>query len=387
MSLVFDYHRSLEHLHIGCEKTRAYFIPYSSDAAAKNGNRAASERFMTLCGEWNFRYYRSVNDVEDFTAADFAVEYERLNVPMSWQMALGRGYDTPQYTNVRYPFPLNPPHVPDENPCGLYERDVEIDEDTLKNRKIKMVFEGVDSCFYLYVNNRFVAYSQVSHTTSEISVDDYLIAGKNNIKVLVVKWCDGSYLEDQDKIRLSGIFREVYLLFRDPVYLTDLYTRAVPNDDFSRATLSAELNTNGKTDLSYRLIDPNGVEIAKGMLTVDQVGKLNIEIDHPLLWNDELPYLYELYLTIGGEHIRQEIGVRKYEIRGKVVYINGKKVKARGVNRHDGHPRLGAATPMDHILRDLYILKAHNINFIRTSHYPNDPRFYRYTYHHIKPWA
>ena len=376
MRSAFHYHLSQEHLHVGCDKPRAYFIPYGSDAAAKTGNRALSDRFLTLCGEWSFRYYRSMGDVEDFTAPDFSAEWERLNVPMSWQMALGRGYDTPQYTNVRYPFPVDPPHVPDDNPCGLYEREFEIDAKTLKSRKVKMVFEGVDSCFYLFVNNRFVAYSQVSHMTSEIPVDDYLVAGKNNVKVLVVKWCDGSYLEDQDKIRLSGIFREVYLLLRDPVYLTDIYTRTSLDGDFAKATVSAELNLNGKADVAYRLVDPNGAELAKGSLLVENKAILELPVAAPMLWSDETPALYELYLTVGGEHIRQEIGIRKYEIRGKVVYINGKKVKAKGGNRHDSHPQLGAATPMDHMLRDLYILKAHNVNFIRTSHYPNDPRFY-----------
>ena len=376
MSLTFDYHRSIEHLHVGCDKPRAYFIPYGSDAAAKTGNRAASDRFLTLCGEWSFRYYKSLNDVEDFTAPDFAGEAERLNVPMSWQMALGRGYDTPHYTNVRYPFPVDPPHVPDDNPCGLYEREFEIDAETLKHRRVKLIFEGVDSCFYVYVNNQFVAYSQVSHMTSEIPVDDYLVAGKNNLKVLVVKWCDGSYLEDQDKIRLSGIFREVYLLLRDPVHLTDLYTRTALTDDFGKATLTAELTANGKTDVAYRLVDPKGKEIAGGNAAVDGSAVLTLDVDAPMLWSDETPDLYELYLTAGGEHIRVEVGVRRYEIKGKVIYVNGKKVKAKGVNRHDSHPQLGSATPMDHMLRDLYILKAHNVNFIRTSHYPNDPRFY-----------
>ncbi len=154
MSLTFDYHCSNEHLHVGCDKPRAYFIPYGSDAAARTGNRAVSDRFLTLCGEWSFRYYKSLGDVEDFTSPDWSSEgSERLNVPMSWQMALGRGYDLPNYINSGYHFPIDPPYVPDDNPCGLYERDFEIDEQTLKSRKIKLVFEGVDSCFYVYVNN------------------------------------------------------------------------------------------------------------------------------------------------------------------------------------------------------------------------------------------
>ena len=370
------YHKSLEHLHVGCDKPRAYFVPYHSDAAAATGNRAVSDRFLSLCGEWSFRYYKSLNDVEDFTSPTYTSEgSDKLNVPMSWQYALGRGYDTPHYTNVRYPFPVDAPHVPDDNPCGLYERNFEIDAEVLKDRTVKMVFEGVDSCFYLYINNCFVAYSQVSHMTSEIPVNDYLVAGTNNIKVLVLKWCDGSYLEDQDKIRSSGIFREVYLLLRDKVHLTDLYVRATPNEDFSKATLTAELDLNGKADVSYRVVCPCGKELANGKLTVDGKATLTLDIDAPKLWSDEIPSLYELYLACGDEHIRQEFGVRRYEVKGSVVYVNGKKVKAKGVNRHDSHPNLGSATPMDHMLRDLYILKAHNVNMVRTSHYPNDPRF------------
>ena len=371
------YHKSLEHLHVGCDKPRAYFIPYHSDAAAATGNRAVSDRFLSLCGEWSFRYYASVNDIDDFTAEGWTNEgADRLNVPMSWQLALGRGYDTPHYTNVRYPFPVDPPHVPDNNPCGLYERNVTVDAETLATRDVKLVFEGVDSCFYLYINNRFVAYSQVSHMTSEIPVGEYLTAGVNNIKVLVLKWCDGSYLEDQDKIRLSGIFREVYLLLRDKTHLTDLYVKQSTAEDFSSASLDVELFSNGSLDVAYRLVSPCGKKLASGNVNVSDTATLTLEIDAPALWSDETPELYELYLTAGGEHIRQEVGIRRYEVKGKVVYVNGKKVKAKGINRHDSHPQLGSATPMDHMLRDLYILKANNINMVRTSHYPNDPRFY-----------
>ncbi len=372
----FLYHQDPEQLHVGCEKPHAYFIPYGSRAAAKTANRASSNRFLTLCGEWDFRYYSSVRKVEDFTADGWRGEgFDRLNVPMSWQLARGRGYDTAHYTNVNYPFPVDPPFVPDDIPCGLYTRSFEIDGATLAERDVKLVFEGVDSCFYLYINDRFVGYSQVSHMTSEFTVNPYLKAGTNRIKVLVLKWCDGSYLEDQDKIRLSGIFREVYLLLRDRVHLTDLFVKTQLTDDFSAATLSVELETNGATDIAYELISPEGVGIAVGKVFADRSKTLTVDVAHPMLWNDETPYLYELYLTVGDEHIRQEVGFRCFEIRGKVIYVNGKKVKGKGVNRHDSHPKLGAATPMDHMLRDLYILKAHNVNMIRTSHYPNDPRF------------
>ncbi|MBE6553446.1 MAG: DUF4981 domain-containing protein [Ruminococcaceae bacterium] len=372
-----NYHESLSHLHVGCEKPHAYFIPYHSHAAAALQNRAVSNRFISLCGEWSFRYYASVHDVEDFTAADWTSEgADRLNVPMSWQYALGRGYDVPHYTNMRYPIPIDPPFVPNDNPCGLYERSFEIDAEALADKDIKLVFEGVDSCFYVYINDRFAAYSQVSHMTSEISVNSFLRAGTNTIKVLVLKWCDGSYLEDQDKIRSSGIIREVYLLLRDKVHLTDLYVRATPSEDFSAARVSAELQTNGKVDTDWEILCPNGKTIASGSLTVDGNATVEAAIDSPALWSDETPSLYTLRLRVGSEYIHQEFGVRRFEIKNKVVYINGKKVKAKGINRHDSHPQLGSATPMEHMLRDLYILKANNINMVRTSHYPNDPRFY-----------
>lgn len=371
------YHQTLEFLHVGCEKPHAYFIPYGSDDAAKTGNRAGSDRFYSLCGEWDFRFFESVEDIVDFTAEGYSPEgSDRLTVPMSWQYALNRGYDTPHYTNVRYPIPVDPPFVPRKNPCGLYQRNFNVDADTLKNRDIKLVFEGVDSCFYLYINRQFVGYSQVSHMTSEFSVNQYLQAGENTIQVLVLKWCDGTYLEDQDKIRSSGIIREVYLLTRDKVHLTDLYVRAVPNEDFSAATLRAELFANGTVELAYRLLSPTGDELASGTLQVNREATLTLSIDAPMLWSDETPDLYSLFLTVGDEHIRQEVGVRRFEVKGRVVYINGKKVKAKGANRHDSHPELGSATPMEHMLRDLYILKAHNVNMVRTSHYPNDPRFY-----------
>ncbi len=370
--LELNYHRSLEHLHVGCEVPHAYFIPYQSDAAANTCNRGVSDRFISLCGEWAFHYYDSVWKIPDFTAEAWSGEgAERLNVPMSWQLSLGRGYDVPQYTNINYPFPVNPPYVPEDNPCGLYERTIEIDGETLASKEIRMVFEGVDSCFYLYVNRKFVAYSQVSHMTSEVILNEHLHAGVNEVQVLVLKWCDGSYLEDQDKIRSSGIFREVYLLLRDRVHIEDLYLRPTLSDDFSLATLNAEFTCTGDAEISWRLVSPDGVEISCGK-TKDG---FSVDVNDPRLWSDEDPALYLLYLTCGTEHIREQVGFRRYEVRGKVLYVNGQKVKGKGVNRHDSHPYLGGATPMDHMLRDLYIMKAHNVNMVRTSHYPNDPRF------------
>ena len=375
--LPFDYHRSLAHLHVGCERPHAYFIPYQSVAAANTCNRATSDRFLSLCGEWDFHYYKTLHDVPDFTCDTWeSGNADRLNVPMSWQLALGRGYDVPHYTNINYPFPVDPPHVPKDNPCGLYERSFEVDTDTLKTRDVRMIFEGVDSCFYLYINKKFVAYSQVSHMTSEIRLNDYLVPGINTVQILVLKWCDGSYLEDQDKIRSSGIFREVYLLLRDKVHVEDIYVHQTLTDDFAQATIQADLALCGSAAVSYTLVDPNGNTVCNGTTESGNAVSLSIAVDAPMLWSDEAPNLYALYLTCGEEVIRQEIGLRRFEIKNKVIYVNGQKVKGKGVNRHDSHPYLGGATPVDHMLRDLFIMKSHNINMVRTSHYPNDPRFY-----------
>ena len=365
------YHKSLEALHVNCEKPRAYFIPYGSEKSAKRDNRSESENFLTLCGDWDFHFYSSIHDAPDFLSADFCEDGDKLTVPRSWQTVLDKGYDTPNYTNVNYPIPFNPPYVPEENPCGLYCRKITLGKEFLK-KEIYINFEGVDSCFYLYVNNKFAGYSQVSHMTSEINISSLLREGENDIKVLVFKWCDGTYLEDQDKYRYSGIFREVYLLARDKKHIKDVYVKTSLTDDFKKADITLDV-TADSLDYSYTLFSPNGDVVAAG--NANSSKNVELTLDAPILWNDETPNLYTLLLSSGSEVIPFFVGLKDIRIVNSIVYINGKKVKAKGVNRHDSHHLLGSATPMDHILRDLYIIKRHNINTIRTSHYPNDPRF------------
>ena len=372
-----DYHKTMEVLHYGCEKPRAYFIPYDSQNGAIADERGASKFLKSLCGTWDFKFFPSVNEIPDFLSDGFCRDgMDKIPVPMSWQMLLDRGYDVPNYTNVNYPYPLDPPHVPDDNPCGLYIRDFILTEQDLAGKTAMLNFEGVDSCFYLWVNDNFAAYSQVSHMTSEIDITSFVRPGKNTIKVLVLKWCDGSYLEDQDMWRLSGIFREVYLLFRDENRIDDIYVKPELSDDFSSAVVKAVIKTNARTEIVCRLTAPDGSLAGAVACSVD--GEETIEfprIDAPELWSDESPALYRLDIHSGNEYICLRVGLRKVEIVGKCFLINGKKVKAKGVNRHDSHPILGHATPLDHIVRDLMIMKAHNVNMVRTSHYPNDPRF------------
>ena len=373
-----DHHKTLETLHEGCERPHAYFIPYADRDTADRGNRGASPFVKTLCGAWDFRYYESVGDVEDFLAPAFdRAAMETIPVPRSWQTMLDRGYDVPQYTNVRYPYPVDPPKVPERNPAGLYMRDFRVDAAMLEGKRVYMTFEGVDACFYLFVNGTYCAYSQVSHCTSEIDVTKHLHAGNNTVAVLVLKWCDGSYLEDQDMWRMSGIFREVLLVARDEIHVRDLFVKTALADDFSSAAVTCEVETNGAQDVNYTLLSPGGDVLSGGVKHVS--GRETLEVAtlaDPVLWNDENPALYTLYIEAGQEVIRIPVGVRRVEVKGGVVLLNGKAVKARGVNRHDSHPILGHATPLAHIREDLMIMKRHNINMVRTSHYPNDPRFY-----------
>ena len=366
-----NYHQSTETLHVGCEKPRAYFVPFPCGCASKHAERGESTFFKSLCGEWSFKFFKSVNDVCDLSTEGS----DKLTVPMSWQMALGRGYDVPNYTNVNYPIPYDPPFVPDENPCGLYSRKFTVPA-AMAGKKIYLNFEGVDSAFYVWVNDEFAAYSQVSHMTSEIDVTSLVHAGENEIKVLVLKWSDGTYLEDQDMWRMSGIFREVYLLFRDETHIRDIFVHCDLDDSFTDADFTADVDVTGKATVEWTLDCPCGETISSGKCDVDESGKIVVPtVKNAKLWSDEEPNLYTLTLHCGNEYITLPIGARRVEIKDGCVVINGKKVKAKGVNRHDSHHLLGHATPVEHMVRDIMIMKAHNVNMVRTSHYPNDPRF------------
>ena len=372
MSLFKPYHTELDAIHIGCEKPHAYFIPYESREGALRGERAQSAFLKTLCGKWDFRFFDSPSKIEALDIADFdAMPADKIDVPRSWENTLR--YDTPNYTNTEYPFPCEPPRVPEKNPCALYSRDFTLDAGQLRGKDAILTFEGVSSCFYVWVNDAFVGYSEVSHCTSEFNITSRLSAGKNTIKVLVLKFCAASYLEDQDMFRAAGIFREVYLLFRDKRRITDLFVRCALADDFSEAVFTVTFTGTLLKNATARLLAADGSDTGASALRAGKT--VTFTLPDPLLWSSETPNLYTVYLENGHEHIAVRVGARKIEVRDRVVYINGKKVKARGVNRHDSDPVLGYATPVEHMLRDLAILKQNNVNMIRTSHYPNDPRF------------
>lgn len=376
MTLFKPYFKDIGTLHVGCEEPRAYFIPYASLEDAKNGNRASSDFFISLCGEWDFRFFNTPEIPCGMTLEELhGMSADKMPVPASWENMVGRGYDVPNYTNIEYPFPLDPPNLPENNPCALYSRSISISEGYLKNKEIFLNFEGVSSCFYLYVNGSFAAYSEVSHCTSEINVTDLLHAGENQIDVLVIKFSTGSYLEDQDMFRCGGIFREVYLLSRDKKCITDISVSCDLSKSFAKVVFTANLTGTLQKNAVFALLDADGRD-AGAICAVDYIAQtVTFTLRKPKLWSSETPYLYGLYIQNGNEHILLHVGARKIEVHDRVIYINGRKVKARGVNRHDSNPAIGYATPMEHMLRDLAILKQNNVNMIRTSHYPNDPRF------------
>ena len=365
MKLPF-YHENPTTLHVGTQPNRAYYLPCPTRDAALS--EQSVDRQQMLCGDWNFRYYPSTFDVPqqavepDYDIADF----DTIPVPSSWQM---QGYDRHQYTNIRYPFPFDPPYVPSENPCGLYTRRFTV-EANVDAPRLYLNFEGVDSCFYLWLNGEFVGYSQVSHSTSEFEVTNYLHSGENHIAVLVLKWCDGSYLEDQDKFRMSGIFRDVYLLARPKCHLRDFFVNTALSD--GSACVDVELECDGEVDVTGTLLSPEGDTV--GSVTAHQ-GRLSFAVEHPKLWNAEQPILYTLLLETPNESICQPVGLREVCVRDGILLLNGAPVHFYGVNRHDFDAVTGPTISREQAMTDLTLMKQHNVNAIRTSHYPNAPWF------------
>ena len=366
--------RFYEDLNVMHDKTmpaRAYYIPASVRMNDLVEYRERSDRFQLLNGEWKFRYYSSIYDVtESFYEKGYDVSgFDQVTVPGVWQM---EGYDTHQYTNIRYPFPFDPPYVPQDIPCGAYVHNFEYHREK-KAPKAFLNFEGVDSCFYVWVNGAYAGYSQVPHATSEFDVTDLLNEGENTLAVLVLKWCDGSYLEDQDKFRMSGIFRDVYLLKRPEKTIRDYYiTTDVEKDSVA---VKLDMHFSEPVETKVTIEDKYGAVVARGEAAEN--GVLELTVLNPVLWNAENPYLYQVILTMPDEVIVDRIGFRTIEIKDKVVYFNGEKIKFRGVNRHDSDPETGFVIDARQIKKDLMLMKQHNFNAIRSSHYPNAPYFYQ----------
>ena len=372
---------------------RAYFVPHVDRETALRGERGQSPLFKLLNGTWKFHYADVPADrPEDFTVEQFdASEWDEVNVPCSWQM---QGYGRPHYTNVVYPWPVDPPRVPTENPVGTYRRSFTLPAGWDES-EVFLRFEGVDSAFNLYVNGAEVGFSKGSRLPAEFDITDFVRPGRNTIGVQVFTWSDGSYLEDQDHWWLSGIFRDVYLLAAPPVHVFDYTVRTDLDADYRDGILSVECDvrlSNGRqTDgwtIEGTLLSPEGEEVARlstDSFTVDEddptVVNLETRVDNPGKWSAENPVLYTLLLSLHDadgtavEYIGDRVGFRKIEIAGDNFLVNGVPVMLKGVNRHDHDPDLGKAVSRGGMVHDLILMKRHNVNAVRTAHYPNDPRF------------
>ncbi len=363
-----NYFQDPHTLHIGTEPMRSYYIPSACEDEAWHVNMLTTSRAINLNGEWKFKFYESYHQVpESCTEKDACIcSYDTIPVPSCWQIL---GYDKNQYTNVRYPIPFDPPYVPDENPTGVYVKEFMITEEQA-GQKLYLNFDGVDSCYYVWVNGSFVGYSQISHSGSEFDITEKVSAGMNRLTVLALKWCDGTYLEDQDKLRFTGIFRDVYILIRPKKHIRDYFVHTPVNDTFTKACIDVDLQTEGMPTVTGKLYTPDGSFLSEA--TVSE-GNLHFDVENPVLWNAEHPALYTLILVTEGETIAQRVGIRRIDIKENVIYLNGVNFKIKGTNRHDSNPFTGSTVTRENLLQDLKLMKEHNINGIRTSHYPNAP--------------
>lgn len=371
--IVPKHFENLDVLHENTMPDRAYYIPCGERRDDLTEHRERSDRFVLLNGIWDFCYYDSIYDLkEEFYREDCApgADWGSIPVPSVWQAS---GYDTHQYTNVRYPFPLDPPYIPWENPCGAYRRSFTWHKDE-RTPKTFLNFEGVDSCFYVWLNGRYVGYSQVSHATAEFDVTSYLKEGENLLAVLVLKWCDGSYMEDQDKFRMSGIFRDVYLLRRPEDCVFDYFVKTRLRREAGEADVEIDFSCLGKEiPVHVTLEDAEGNAVCEASGS----GHVALPLKGIRLWSAETPYLYTMVMETADEVITERVGLREVEIRDGVLLFNGEKIKLHGVNRHDSDPVTGFTISLQQMHTDLRLMKEHNVNAIRTSHYPNAPQFYQ----------
>ncbi len=356
-------------------------VPFADAAAAIAGASAGSPWFRSLNGRWAFRLVRGPWDVPAGWQTGEIAGWDSLPVPACWQMPEhGDGaprYDVPHYTNVNYPIPYDPPNIPDDNPTGLYRRAFTVPA-SWAGKRVHLRFGGVDSCFVVYLNGVEIGASKGSHLPADFDLTDVLIAGENTLAVQVLKWSDATYLEDQDKWRLSGLFRDVELIARAPAHLADVRVRTIARDAAYRDfRLEVELAaSSGAVAAQGELRAADGRVV--GVLdfgTVEGTATKALDVAAPKRWTAETPDLYDLVITAGAEVHRIAVGFRQVEIKDRCLWINGTKVKLCGVNRHDTDPDLGSTMPLPALERDLVRMKQCHINTVRTSHYPPDPRW------------
>ena len=373
---------------------RSYFIPYpgraAADAVAPKQKRYASPKVQCLNGEWDFKFYPRPDELPVELDTD-AVHFDKLDVPSCWQF---RGYDKPFYVNIRYQFPYKPPVIPttgkvsrafswlgcdtgirpqwkvpgeEYNFVGVYRRFIEID-DADKRRIVS--FLGVASCMDLYVNGFFIGYSEGAHNTAEFDLTGKLKSGHNELVVVVHRWCNGTYLEDQDMFRNNGIFRDVLLRTEEPTDLWDIDAKTEKKPDGYTLTLSAQ--TLSDIDVAFT-VKGHGLEQTATVTARNGTAQAVFAGLDVTEWNAEVPTLYNIYYETATSCVKEKIGFRTVEIKQDVFLLNGRKIKLKGVNHHDTDAANGYTMSPDDIERDMLVCKRFNIDTVRTSHYPPDP--------------
>ena len=350
---------------------RTTFVPYPDLVAARLNERALSPYFASLNGRWDFTYYTSPLDVEALSGEAGEGVKGQIDVPGVWQL---QGYGAPQYTNVRFPIPYDPPFVPDDTPVGVYDRDFILPA-SFENRKTILRFDGVSSCYYAYVNGQLAGFAKCPHLPSEFDVTNLVQEGKNHLTVVVLQWSDGTYLEDQDMWRFAGIFRDVSLLSFGESRIDDVHVSASLSQDYEDGLFSLTAFISGAKKARLQLCFQGEVLCQEEVEVKDGKAEFACTVEDVYAWTAETPDRYEATVEIDGQAESILFGFKKVEIQDGVFYFNGQPIKLKGVNRHDTHSTLGYYTPVDAMIHDIKLMKQHNINCVRTSHYPNDPRF------------
>ncbi|MDA3924021.1 MAG: DUF4981 domain-containing protein [Kiritimatiellae bacterium] len=380
------------------------YIPYATESQALSGAARESPFYESLNGDWKFNWAKQPSErPETFFKPEYDVsKWATIPVPSNWQI---EGYGTPIYTNSKYPFNRNPPFVMGEvpenwtaatspNPVGSYRRTFEIPANW-SGREIFLHFAGVQSAMYVWVNGSEVGYSEGSMTPAEFNITSYLRPGENTLACEVYRWCDGSYLEDQDFWRLSGIYRDVYLFATPAIQIRDFFVLPDLIDNYTNGKLdiTAKIRNlskkrSGVFSVEAKLLDAEGKQVSEGDIPVEGVNtgeeetaNLALQVPDVKKWSAETPYLYTLILSLNQGKETTEVltcktGFRKIEVKDQQVFINGKSVLFKGVNRHEIDPDRGRVVTEDMMLKDILLMKKFNVNTVRASHYPNDPRFY-----------
>lgn len=355
-------------------RSRFFLYRNRQDALTYDISKSIS---VCLSGTWKFNHANSPFDVPANASKPHfdTSSWRDIQVPGHWQL---QGYGFPHYTNVVYPFPVDPPNVPFEgNQTGSYVRKFTLPQE-FWGQILRLRFEGVDSAFHVFVNGKQVGYSQGARNASEFDISDFIadFSDENTLAVRVYQFCDGSYVEDQDQWWLSGIFRDVFLLAFPPVFIKDFHVQTLLDQEYRNAILSIKLEVEGDGKVQVELLDADLRTLLQEYRYVSSEEEIRIEISNVYKWTAETPYLYHLILTFGDKVVSQRVGFRKLEIKGGLYLVNGKRVVFRGVNRHEHHPVHGRSVPYEFLKKDLLMMKRNNINAIRTCHQPSDPRLY-----------